>query len=312
MRTWLAASVLSTLMVGPLVAQATEDTTRIQVVPVAGSVSMLVGRGGNIGVAVGDDAVFLVDDQFAPLTQKIIDAVKTITDKPIKFLLNTHWHGDHTGGNENFGKAGVVIVAHDNVRQRMSVEQFLARFNQKVPPAPRQALPVITFADMVTFHINDDDIHAVHVANAHTDGDVVVHWTKSNVMHLGDTFFNGGYPFIDLGSGGSIDGVIRAVTTALGYANDGTKIIPGHGPLGTKADLTAYRDMLVGIRGAVQRLIAQRKTKEQIIAAKPLAKWDDKWGKGFIKPDDMVTTIYESLTTKKPAKGAPAGGAGHH
>jgi glyoxylase-like metal-dependent hydrolase (beta-lactamase superfamily II) len=298
MRSVVAASVLSVFAAASVAAQAADDTTRIQVVPVAGSVSMLVGRGGNIGVAVGDDAVFLVDDQFAPLTGKIVDAVKSITDKPIKFLLNTHWHGDHTGGNENFGKAGVVIVAHDNVRQRMSVEQFLARFNQRVPPSPRQALPVITFAQMVTFHINDEDIHAIHVANAHTDGDVVVHWSKSNVMHLGDTYFNGGYPFIDLGSGGSIDGVIAAVTTALGYADDNTKIIPGHGPLATKADLTAYRDMLVGVRAAVSPLVG-KKTKEQAVAAKPLAKWDDKWGKGFIKPDDMVGQIYESLTSKR-------------
>jgi glyoxylase-like metal-dependent hydrolase (beta-lactamase superfamily II) len=292
---------------GSLAAQEGMDTVRIEVVPVSGSVSMLKGAGGNIGVAVGDDAVFLVDDQFAPLTQKIIDAVKSITDKPIKFLLNTHWHFDHTGGNENFGKAGVVIVAHDNVRQRMSVEQFIARVNRKIPASPRVALPVITFAEQVTFHINDDDIHAIHVANAHTDGDVVVHWVKANTMHLGDVFFNGGYPFIDLSSGGSIDGVVAATGTALGYANAETKIIPGHGPLGSKADLQAYHDMLAGVRAAVQRLVVAKKTKEQAIAAKPTAKWDEKWGKGFIKPDDMVSTVYESLTTKKPA----AAKAGH-
>ena len=304
MRGWIAtpaALVLAAVTSGSAAAQ-TPDTTRIQVVPVAGSVSMLIGNGGNIGVAVGDDAVFLVDDQFAPLTQKIIDAVKTITDKPIKFLVNTHWHGDHTGGNENFGAAGVVIVAHDNVRQRMSVEQFIARFNMKVPASPRKALPVITFAQMVTFHINDDDIHVVHVANAHTDGDAVVHWMKSNVMHLGDTYFNGGYPFIDLSSGGSIDGLITAITTALGYANDNTKIIPGHGPLATKADLMAYRDMLVGVRESVRKLVAQKKTMEQTVAAKPTSAWDAKWGTGFIKPDDMVTTVYESLTSAKPKK----------
>jgi cyclase len=306
MRVWGIVAVGSLAVVGSVRAQATEDTTRIQVVPVAGSVSMLVGRGGNIGVAVGDDAVFLVDDQYAPLSQKIMDAVKSITDKPIKFLLNTHWHGDHTGGNENFGKAGVVIVAHDNVRQRMSVEQFVARFNMKVPPSPHVALPVITFADMVTFHINDDDIHAIHVANAHTDGDVVVHWVKANAMHLGDVFFNGGYPFIDLGSGGSIDGVIAATQAALGYCDDNTKIIPGHGPLGTKADLKAYHDMLVAVRAAVNKLVVLKKTKEQAIAAKPTAQWDAKWGNGFIKPDDMVSTVYESLTSK-PAKAAKPG-----
>jgi glyoxylase-like metal-dependent hydrolase (beta-lactamase superfamily II) len=260
---------------------------------------MLVGNGGNIGVSTGDDVVFLVDDQFAPLTRKIIDAVKGVSDKPIKFLLNTHWHGDHTGGNENFGAAGVVIVAHDNVRQRMSVDQFMARFNQTVKASPKAALPVVTFAEMVTFHLNGDDIHAIHVKNAHTDGDAVVHWQTANVMHMGDTYFNGMYPFIDLGSGGSIDGLITAVTTALGYANEGTKIIPGHGPLSNKAEMQAYRDMLVGAREQVAKLVAQKKTLAEVLAAKPTAMWDAKWGGGFMKPADFVSTLYESVGGKK-------------
>jgi cyclase len=268
---------------------------------------MLMGSGGNIGVSAGEDATFIVDDQFAPLTEKIKAAVATLTDKPIKFLLNTHWHFDHTGGNENFGQAGVVIVAQDNVRERMSVDAFMKRFNQKIPAAPKAALPVITFADLVTFHLNGDDIHAVHVENAHTDGDVIVHWVKANVMHMGDTFFNGMYPFIDLESKGSVSGVIDAVGTALGYMNESTKVIPGHGPLANKADLMAYRDMLVGVRKAVQRLIAQKKTREQAIAAKPTAPWDAKWGNGFMKADDFVGIVYESLTAK-PTK---AKGHGH-
>jgi glyoxylase-like metal-dependent hydrolase (beta-lactamase superfamily II) len=289
--------LVATTLVTSVAAQ--QDTVTIQTVPVAPGVSMLVGSGGNIGVSAGDDAVFLVDDQFAPLTPKIIAAVRGISAKPIKFLVNTHWHGDHTGGNENFGKEGVVIVAHDNVRQRMSVEQFMARFNSRVPPSPKAALPVITFAQMVTFHLNGDVIHAVHVKNAHTDGDALVHWQNANAMHLGDVFFNGMYPFIDIGSGGSVDGLIAAVTTALGYANDQTKLIPGHGPLATKADLTAYRDMLVGAREAVRRLVAQRRTLEQVLAAKPTAAWDEKWGKGFMNPTNFVTAVYESLTEKK-------------
>ncbi len=296
MKRLIATLVAAAGLSGPLAAQ--QDTVRIQTLPVAAGIYMLLGSGGNIGLAVGDDAIFLIDDQFAPLSQRITDAIRAVSDKPVRFLLNTHWHGDHTGGNENFGKAGVVIVAHDNVRQRMSVEQFMARFNQKVPASPKAALPVITFSDMVTFHINGDDIHAIHVKNAHTDGDAVVHWQKSNVMHLGDVFFNGMYPFIDLGSGGSINGMIAAASTALGYANDSTRIIPGHGPLAGKADLVAYIAVLTGVRDNVLRLVAQKKTVAQVLAAKPSAAWDEKWGKGFMKPDDFVTTVYESLTAK--------------
>ncbi len=296
MKRLITTLVAAAGLVMPLAAQ--QDSIRIQAVPVADGIYMLLGSGGNIGLAVGDDAIFLIDDQFAPLSQRITDAIRAVSEKPVRFLLNTHWHGDHTGGNENFGKAGVVIVAHDNVRQRMSVEQFMARFNQKVPASPKAALPVITFTDMVTFHINGDDIHAIHVKNAHTDGDAVVHWQKANVMHLGDVFFNGMYPFIDLGSGGSINGMIAAASTALGYANETTRIIPGHGPLAAKAELVAYVAMLTGVRDNVQRLVAQKKTVTQVLAAKPSAAWDEKWGKGFMKPDDFVTTVYESLTGK--------------
>lgn len=294
---WFLPAVPMVLATTTLAAQA--DSVQIQTVPVGPGVYMLVGQGGNVGVAVGEDAVFLVDDQFAPLSAKITAAVKALSDKPIKFLLNTHWHGDHTGGNENFGNAGVIIVAHDNVRQRMSVDQFMARFNQTVKASPKAALPVVTFGDLVTFHLNGDDIHAIHVNNAHTDGDAVVHWVKANAMHMGDTFFNGMYPFIDLGSGGSINGVIEAVSTALTYANENTKIIPGHGPLSNRADMVAYRDMLVAVRNNVRKLIAQGKTMKQTLAAKPTAAWDAKWGGGFMKPDDFVSTVYESLTMKK-------------
>ncbi len=280
-------------------ALAQQDSVRIQTVPVATGVYMLVGQGGNIGVSVGDDAVFLVDDQFAPLADKIVAAVKAVSDKPIRFLLNTHWHGDHTGGNENFGKAGVIIVAHDNVRQRMSVEQFIARFNSRTPPAPKAALPVVTFNDVATFHLNGDDIEAVHVKNAHTDGDVLVHWKKANVLHMGDTFFNGMYPFIDLSSGGSINGVIDAAATGLAFADDQTRIIPGHGPLSGKADLVAYRDMLVAVRNSVRKLIVQRKSLAQVLAAKPSAAFDATWGNGFMKTPDFVTSVFESLSAKK-------------
>lgn len=296
MRTpFFTVAVALTLAV-PAAAQAGLDTVQIRSLPVAGGVHMLIGAGGNIAVSSGEDATFVVDDQFAPLTDKIVAAIRAITDRPIKFLVNTHWHGDHTGGNENFAQAGVVIVAHDNVRHRMSVEQFLARFNQRVPPSPKAALPVITFGDGVTFHLNGDDIHVVHVARAHTDGDALVHWTRANVIHMGDVFFNGRYPFVDLSSGGSVEGMIEAVTAALRYVNDSTRIIPGHGPLAGRAELLAYRAMLVGSRDAVKKLIDQGKSVDQVVAARPTATWDAAWGGGSIKPDDWVSTIYQSLT----------------
>jgi len=191
------------------------DFSKVEIVAhkVSEGLYMLQGAGGNIAVSVGEDAVFLVDDQYAPLTPKIKAAVAALTDKPIKFVLNTHWHGDHTGGNENLGSGGTLIVAHDNVRRRMSTEQFNAFFNRKTPPAPKAALPVVTFAESVRFHINGEEIHAFHVPPAHTDGDSIVHFTRANVIHTGDLFFNGLYPFIDVASGGGIDGMIAAAHT---------------------------------------------------------------------------------------------------
>ena len=295
----LAGLLTIGLCSGDLAAQQNLDTVRIQTLPVASGVYMLLGSGGNIGVSVGEDAVFLVDDQFAPLTQKIVDAVKALSDKPIRFLLNTHWHFDHTGGNENFGDAGVVIFAHDNVRQRMSVDEFIARLNRSVPASPKAALPVVTFNDVVTFHLNGEDIHCFHVPPAHTDGDAVVHWIKANVIHMGDVYFNGFYPFIDVGSGGSVNGMIDAVAKALPLINDQTKVIPGHGPLSNKAELMAYRDMLVGVRDKVRTLVAQKKSLQDVLAAKPSAQFDDKWGKGFMKPDDFIGIVYESLSKGK-------------
>jgi cyclase len=256
---------------------------------------MLTGAGGNLGLSVGPDAVFLIDDQYAPMTPKITAAIKAITDKPVKFVVNTHWHGDHTGGNENFGKAGAIIVAHDNVRKRMSTEQVIHFFNSKVPPSPKEALPVITFGVDTTFHLNGDEIQALHTPKAHTDGDAIVFFKKSNILHMGDIYFNGLYPFIDGGSGGTVDGVIAAVDRALAFTNDDTKVIPGHGPLATKADLKAYRDMLATVAGRIKAQIAAGKKLEEIVAAKPTADYDAKWGNGFIKPDKWVELVVRNL-----------------
>ena len=275
--------------------RAQSENVEIKTIPVRGGVSMLTGQGGNIGVSAGDDGVLLIDDQFAPLTDKIRAAVTRLSPDPIRFVVNTHWHGDHTGGNENLGKAGVLIVAHDNVRKRMSVEQFMAAFDKKVPASPAVALPVVTFTEEVTFHLNDDDIHVIHVASAHTDGDSIIHFPGANAIHTGDVFFNGMYPFIDVGSGGSIDGMIAAAERCLALAGPETKIIPGHGPLADRAALAAYRDMLVDVRGAVMALVRAGQTREQVVAAKPSAKYDERWGAGFIPPERMVGQVFDSL-----------------
>jgi glyoxylase-like metal-dependent hydrolase (beta-lactamase superfamily II) len=264
----------------------------------APGVHMLTGAGGNIGLSVGEDASFIVDDQFAPLTDKIVAAIRTITDKPVRFVVNTHWHGDHTGGNENFGKAGAVIVAHDNVRKRMSTEQFNVVFKSTTPASPKAALPVVTFAESVTLHLNGDTVQVTHVPPAHTDGDSIVHFTKANVIHMGDLFMNGFYPFIDVGSGGHVDGVVGAAEKALAMANDQTKIVPGHGPLATKADLKAFRDMVAAIRDRVSALVKEGKSLEEVQAAQPSKEFDAKWGGGFMKPEQFVGLVYASLQEK--------------
>ena len=300
-----AAYVLAAVAFAAVVAHAqAPDFSKVEIttVKIAEGLYMVQGMGGNIGLSVGEDAVFLVDDQYAPLTPKIKAAVAALTDKPIKFVLNTHWHGDHTGGNENLGSAGTLIVAHDNVRVRMSTEQFNAFFNRKTPPSAKAALPVVTFSDSVRFHVNGEEIHAFHVAPAHTDGDSVVHFVKANTLHTGDIYFNGLYPFIDAASGGGIDGMIAAADRLLAMAKDDTKIIPGHGPLASKADLKTYRDMLAGVRDRIRPLVDAGKSSEEVVAAKPTATWDAKWGGGFLKPEQFVAIVHADLSRKKAAR----------
>ncbi|MBI2970142.1 MAG: MBL fold metallo-hydrolase [Gammaproteobacteria bacterium] len=298
----LFAAALALVAAGPSPAQAQEQDrfakVEIKVQTLREGLYMLVGEGGNIGLSVGEDGVFLVDDQFAPLTEKIKAAVAKLSDRPVRFVINTHWHGDHTGGNENLGKAGAVIVAHDNVYQRMSRENFLAAFNTTVPPAPKAALPVITFNDTATLHLNGDDMHAVHYEHAHTDGDSVMYFKKANVIHTGDIWFNGMYPFIDVGSDGSVDGVIGAVENILTLADEQTKIIPGHGPLGDKQGLQKYLATLKDIRARVQKLIDQGKSLDEIQAARPLADYDATLGKGFLPGERFLEIVYRSLSSK--------------
>jgi len=280
------------------IAQQDFSKVEIKTEKLSDTVYMMTGAGGNLGLSAGPDAVFLIDDQFAPLTPRIRAAIAKITKKRVKFLLNTHWHFDHVGGNENLGKGGVLIFAHENVRKRMSTEQFIEFLGMKTKPDPKVALPVITFTSGVTFHLNGDEVRAFHVDNAHTDGDTVIHFIKSDVIHMGDTFFNKLYPFIDTSSGGSVDGVIAAADRVLAMAGDKTRIIPGHGPLGNKADLKAYRDMLATVSAGIKDQIKAGRKLEEVVASKPSAQFDDAWGKGFLPPEKFVTMLYGNLVKK--------------
>jgi cyclase len=276
-------------------AQQDFSKVEIETQKLADTVYMMTGAGGNLGVSVGEDAVFVIDDQFAPLTPKILAAIAKLSSKPVQFVLNTHWHFDHTGGNENLGKAGAIIIAHENVRKRLSTEGFIEFLGMKTKPEPKIALPIVTFTRGVTFHLNGDDLVVTHVPRAHTDGDSIVEFRKSNVVHMGDTFFNKLYPFIDTSSGGSVAGVLAAADGVLRTAGDDTKIIPGHGPLGSKADLKAFRDMLAAISGNIRAQIKAGKKLDQVVASKPTAKYDEVWGNGFLAPEKFVTMLYGNI-----------------
>jgi cyclase len=260
---------------------------------------VLYGAGGNMGLCAGADGALLIDDEFAPLSAKIQAAVKQASDQPIRWVVNTHWHGDHMGGNENMATAGATILAHDRVRTRLMEGQDNKFFGRKIQPASGKTLPLITFNDSTTLHVNGEDVLVFHVAPAHTDGDAIVWFPKANVIHMGDTFFNGFYPIIDLESGGSIDGMISASARVLPRIGADTRVIPGHGPATDKATLQKYHDMLVGVRAAVAKLVTEKKTLEQTVAAKPTAPWDDAWGKGFVKPEVFTTVLYTELSKQK-------------
>ena len=284
------AAAMAACLAAPAAAQQDFSKVEVKAENLAPGVSVLFGAGGNIGVSHGEDGTVLIDDQFAPLTPKIQAAVAALGASPVKFLINTHWHGDHSGGNENFGKAGAVIMAHDNVRVRMATDQKTP-FGE-VKASPKVALPVITYAEGLKLHLNGEEVRVISVPPAHTDGDSVVHWTKSNVIHMGDLFFHKmSYPFVDRSSGGDVRGVIAAADKVLAMANDQTKIIPGHGAVASKADLQAYRDMLVAIVGKIEAAVKAGKALEEVKAMKPA----DGFGvnpSGFITADRFVEMVY--------------------
>lgn len=275
-------------------AEQSEDV-KIKTTPVTKQIYMITGKGGNIGLFVGEDGTFLIDDQFAPLTEKIVAAIKSVGGDFPKFLINTHYHGDHTGGNENLGQGGTLIVSHDNVRERLETGSFIEAFNMKREAVSRIGLPVVTFSEDISFHLNGDRIRTIHVPHAHTDGDSFIYFKKANVIHAGDLFFNGFYPFIDVTHGGSLKGMIKAVDSVLALADDNTKIIAGHGPLGDKAQLTGYRQMLETAYERLRKLKAKGKTAQEAAAAKPLADLETTWGDGIFKGDRWIEIIYSGV-----------------
>jgi glyoxylase-like metal-dependent hydrolase (beta-lactamase superfamily II) len=266
----------------------------IKATKVAGNVYMLEGSGGNIGVSVGADGILIVDDQFARLADKITAALKELSVGRLKFVLNTHWHGDHTGGNVVFGKEA-TIISQDNVRKRLAVESTVR--GNKVPPSPKEALPVITFDKSLSVFFNDEEIRAIHFPNGHTDGDSVIFFTKSNVAHLGDDFFAARFPFVDLDSGGSVEGLTKNIGDIIAKLPADVKIIPGHGPLSTLEDLKSYHQMLIKTTDIVRQKMKKKMTLEQIKKEGLPEEWKD-WGTGFIKTEAWIETIYNSLSKK--------------
>ncbi len=294
---WIYPIALVLMMISSTAQSQSIEEVEIGVSSVAEGVFMLTGRGGNLGLVVTEEGAFLIDDQYAPLTDKILAAVQSVTDQPVKFVLNTHWHGDHTGGNENLASQGTLVVAHDNVRERMSSEQVSEFFGRTTPPSAGGALPVMTFDNTVTFHLGNQTVHAFHVPHAHTDGDSVVHLPDANVIHTGDIVFYGLYPFVDVDSGGSLAGMISAVERIAELADEDTAIITGHGPRIDRKQLLGYHEMLTTVHQRLTDAISEGQSLEQIKAAGLTAEYDEDWGGGFIPTERWIELLYRDLTS---------------
>lgn len=289
--------VLFALFVIPSLAYAQRDWSQVEIKNnvVTNNISFLLGAGGNIGVLHGPDGVMIIDDQFAPLSDKIKTAIQEFAEGELKFVLNTHFHGDHTGGNENFKANGATIVGHENVRNRLGTSFTNELWDRVIEAKSESFWPVITFTKDMTFHFNGEEVNFVHVPSAHTDGDAIVHFKTSNVVHAGDAFVRYGYPFIDVSAGGSIDGMIAAQKKILEISNDDTRIIPGHGALATMAEVKELLKMLEETRDIVAKAKDSGKALEDLIAEKPLGAYHERWNGSFINSDVFVQTIYESL-----------------
>jgi cyclase len=293
-RTALACTICLFIVISVAIAQQDFSKVEIKATKVAGNIYMLEGSGGNIGVCAGEDGIVIVDDQYAPLANKIKEALKGISDKPLKFVINTHFHGDHTGGNSEFGTEA-TIIAHENVRKRLH-DGGPPPGGAK--PAPRQALPIITFNDKTSVHVNDEEIRAVHFPHGHTDGDSVIFFTQANVVHMGDDFVTYGFPFVDVKRGGSISGMIAGDEIVLSMLSPDAKIIPGHGPLSNRDDLRKFIDMLKDTRALVTDGMKQGKTIQQMKDEHVLAKYES-LGNGFIKTDAWIDTLYSDIKGSK-------------
>ena len=306
-RTWMILSLAGTALVNgsAVVAQQQPDFSKVQIkaTKVSGNIYMLEGQGGNIAASVGEDGIVIVDDQFAPLAEKIQATLKElkITDKPVRFVINTHYHGDHTGGNEPFSNAGSTVIAQDNVRKRLETGGTAGNggsIKMDVKPAPKAALPIITFEHDVTVHLNGEDIRALHFPSGHTDGDSIIFFPKNNVVHMGDDFVRYGFPFIDVASGGNVQGMIDAMEKATAQLPADVKVIPGHGALSNLDDVRAFTKMLKETSGVVQKALDGHKTLDQMKQEKILAPWE-KFSGQFVNTDAFIETLYNSVTGHK-------------
>ena len=287
---------LAVLLLAGLAAAQDRDFSKVEIktTRVADGIYMLAGSGGNIGVSVGEDGVVVIDDEFAPLVPKIQAALKGITDKPVRFIINTHYHGDHTGGNAPMAQAGATIIAHDNVRERLAAGSEIKKFG-KTPPAPKDALPIITFNDKLTVHLNGEDIRAIHFPAGHTDGDSVIWFPKANVVHMGDDFVTYGFPFVDIENGGSVSGMIAGCEKVLATVPADAKFIPGHGPLSTAEDVRKFVQMMKDTRAVVADAVKKGMTVEQIKQQKLLQQWQ-KYSGDFISTDAWIDALYDDVT----------------
>ena len=267
----------------------------VKVEKLTDNIYLLTGVGGNIAILTGKDDTLQIDAGNSGTTPKVLEAIKGVTEKSVRTLINTHWHADHTGGNADIAKQGGRIFAHDNVRKRLSIDQLIEAFNSKVPASPEIALPILTFSEKLTLHHNGEELHLLYIPPAHTDGDVIIHFSKANILHTGDLFFNGMYPFIDSSTGGWIGGMVKAADKILTVVDDKTKIIPGHGPLGTREQFKQYRDMLAKVEERITPLVKSGKSVEETVMAKPLADLDEKWGKGFMNPTNFIKVVHGGI-----------------